>query len=38
MKNKKELVSKNHLTSVENKSSYHKKNVVNSMNKKRINY
>ena len=35
IKNKKELVSKNPLTSVENKSSYHKKNVVNSMNKKK---
>lgn len=35
MKNKKELVSKNPLTSVENKSSYHKKNVVNSLNKKK---
>ena len=35
MKNKKELVTKNPLTSVENKSSYHKKNVFNSMNKKK---
>jgi hypothetical protein len=35
IKNKKELVSKNPLTSVENESSYHKKNVVNSMNKKK---
>jgi hypothetical protein len=35
MKNKKELVAKNPLTSVENKSSYHKKNVFNSMNKKK---
>ena len=35
MKNKKELISKNPLASMENKSSYHKKNIVNSMNKKK---
>ena len=29
------MVAKNPLTSVENKSSYHKKNVFNSMNKKK---